>query len=169
MAPISRTSDAWRCQVTRRSTLLLVWPFTPSWRLIRPLLTSRSASLRRTFIHKARSPLVRTHSFAARPPDLRRLTFDHKSFAEFGQLALVGTALYPVLVHRPAASLHASSPRSVALAQLHFASLAVVSLREDFHLQECARAGRTQKRRRHWDGAVEHRTTRQNQLRSGSR
>ena len=145
MAPDSRTSDALRCQVTRRSTLLLVRPFTPSWRLVRPLLTSRSASLRRTFIHKARSPRVRTHSFTARPPDLRRLTLDHKSFAEPCPLALVGTALYPVLVHRPAASLHASFPRSVALPQLRFASLAVVSLREDFHLQECAHAGRTRK------------------------
>ena len=29
--------------------------------------------------------------------------------------------------------------------QLRFASFAVISLREDFHLQECARAGRTKK------------------------
>ena len=116
--------------------------------LLWPLLTSRSVPPRRPFSHKARSPRVRTHSFTARPPDLRRLTFDHKSFAEFGPLALIGTALYPVLVHRPAASLHASSPRSVALPQLRFTSLAVVSLREDFHLLECARAGRTKKRGR---------------------
>lgn len=39
-------------------------------------------------------------------------------------------------------TLHASSPRSITLAQLHFTSLAVVSLREDFHLQDRAHAGR---------------------------
>jgi hypothetical protein len=38
---------------------------------------------------------------------------------------------------------HASSPRSVALPQLRFTSLAVVSLREDLHLRERAHAGRT--------------------------
>ncbi len=140
-----RASDALRCQGARRSTLLLVWPFVPDQRLLRPLLTSRSAFQRRPFRHEARSPRVRTHSFTARPPDLRRLTFDHKSFAESCPLALIGTAFYPVLVHRPAVSLHASSPRSVTLPQLRFASLAVVSSREDFHLLECARAGRTRK------------------------
>ncbi len=30
--------------------------------------------------------------------------------------------------------------------QLRFASFAVISLREDFHLQECARAGRTKEK-----------------------
>ena len=115
-------------------------------RLLRPRLTSRSASLRRTFIHNARSPRVRAHSFTARPPDLRCLTLDHGSFAAFCPLAPVGLAFYPVLVHRPAASLHASSPRSITLTQLRFASFAMVCLREDLHLQERARAGRTKKR-----------------------
>ena len=144
-APLPRTSEI-RLSENRR-----VDPPLPSAlrrrRLLWPLLTSRSVSPRRPFSHKTRSPRVRTHSFTARPPDLRRLTFDHKSFAEFGPLALIGTALYPVLVHRPAASLHASSPRSVALPQLRFTSLAVVSLREDFYLLECARAGRTKQKR----------------------
>ena len=58
-------------------------------------------------------------------------------------LALLGSALYPVLVHRLAVSLRASFPRSVALAQLRFASFAVASSREDFHLQDRAHAGRT--------------------------
>jgi len=40
--------------------------------------------------------------------------------------------------------LHASSPRSVTLAQLRFASFAAASLWEDLHLQECAHAGRTE-------------------------
>ena len=56
------------------------------------------------------------------------------------------SAFYPVLVHRLAVSLHASSPRSVTLPQLRFTSLAVVSLREDLHLQEYAHAGRTNRK-----------------------
>jgi hypothetical protein len=57
--------------------------------------------------------------------------------------ALVGVASYPILVHRLAVSLHASFPSSVALVQLRFTSFAVVRLREDFHLQDRAHAGRT--------------------------
>src|SRR5205085_636450 len=53
---------------------------------------------------------------------------------------------YPVLVHRLAASLHASFPHSVALMQLRFASFVVTNLRRDLHPQECAHAGRTRKR-----------------------
>jgi len=70
---------------------------------------------------------------------------EHQSFAVAGLLALLGSAFYPVLVHRLAASLHASSPQSVTLMQLRFASFAVINLRWDFHPQECARAGRTKK------------------------
>jgi hypothetical protein len=40
-------------------------------RTLRPRLTSRSDLHRRPFRHEARSPQVRTHSFTARPPDLR--------------------------------------------------------------------------------------------------
>ncbi|WP_232316417.1 hypothetical protein, partial [Candidatus Burkholderia verschuerenii] len=43
--------------------------------------------------------------------------------------------------------LHASSPRSVALPQLRFTSLAVVNLPRDLHPQECAHAGRTKNAR----------------------
>ena len=71
------------------------------------------------------------------------LPLDHESFAVSGPLALVGNAFYPVLVHRLAASLHASSPHSVALMQLRFTSLTVTSSREDLHLQDRAHAGRT--------------------------
>ena len=35
---------------------------------------------------------------------------------------------------------------AITLMQLRFASFAVINLREDFHLQECARAGRTHKK-----------------------
>jgi len=69
--------------------------------------------------------------------------FDHKSFADICLLALLHPASYSVLVHRPAISFRASTPRSVTLTQLHFLSLAVVSLQEDFHLQDHAHAGRT--------------------------
>jgi hypothetical protein len=65
-----------------------------------------------------------------------------------GPLALLGSAYYAVLAHRLAASLHAYYPHSVALMQLRFASFAVINLREDFHPQECARAGRTMKKPR---------------------
>lgn len=68
--------------------------------LLRPLLTSRSSSHCRPFRHKARSPQVRTHSFIAQPPDLRRPTLGHKGFTVQCPLALVGNAFYPVLVHR---------------------------------------------------------------------
>ena len=44
-------------------------------------------------------------------------------------------------------TLHASSPRSVALTQLRFACLAVASLAGDLHPEECAHAGRTRKNR----------------------
>src|ERR1035437_688592 len=127
-------------------TLPLLWPFVGSPQLLWPLLTSRSGFHRHLFRHEARSPQVRTHSFPAQPPDLRRLILDHKSFAVSGPLALIGSAFYPVLVHRLAVSIHASFPRSVTLPQLRFTSFAVVSSREDLHLRECAHAGRTRKR-----------------------
>jgi hypothetical protein len=118
-------------------------PSQPSLRLLWPLLTSRSSLRRRPFRHEARYPQVRTQSFPAQPPNLRRLILDHKSFAVACPLALIGNASYPVLVHRLAVSIHTSFPQSVALPQLRFTSFAVVSLREDFHLQDCAHAGRT--------------------------
>ena len=98
---------------------------------------------RRPFRHEARPPQVRTQSFTTQPPDLRSLTLDHKSFAVLCPLALIGFALYPVLVHRLMVSIHASAPHSVTLMQLRFTSFAVVSLRRDFHPQDCAHAGRT--------------------------
>ncbi len=74
------------------------------------------------------------------------LRLDHESFVVYGPLALLGNAFYSVLVHRLAASIHAASPHSVTLMQLRFTSFAVINLRQDFHLQECAHAGRTKKR-----------------------
>ena len=129
----------------QRAPLLFLRPFAPYGRLLWPLLTSRSVLPRRPFSREARSPQVRTRSFTAQPPDLRRLSLDHESFAVHCPLALLGVASYPVLVHRLAVSLHASFPHSVTLTQLRFASFAVVNLREDLHLQDRAHAGRTTK------------------------
>jgi hypothetical protein len=70
---------------------------------------------------------------------------DHESFATLCPLALLGFAFYPVLVHRLAASIHASFPHSVTLVQLRFSSLAVINLRRDLHPLERAHAGRTKK------------------------
>ena len=66
-------------------------------------MTSADFSLqqcRRPFRREARSPQVRTHSFIAQPPDLRRLSLGHKGFAVSCPLALLDSAFYPVLVHR---------------------------------------------------------------------
>ena len=106
-------------------------------------MTSRSGFTRRPFRHKAQFPQVRTRSFTAQPLDLRHLSLDHESFAVRCPLALLGTASYPVLVHRLAVSLHASFPHSFTLTQLRFASFAMINLREDFHLQGRTHAGRT--------------------------
>jgi hypothetical protein len=72
-APLARASDALLDQATCRVTVLLVWPFAESLRLLRPLLTSRSGWHRCPFRHKTRSPQVRTRSFPAPPPHLRCL------------------------------------------------------------------------------------------------
>ena len=102
-------------------TRLLVWPFVALLGLLgQPSTTATSAdfSLQLTTVTLSGTrrdlPRSRTHSFAAQPPDLRRLTFDHESFAVSCPLALVATASYPVRIPRLAASLHASSPQSVA-------------------------------------------------------
>jgi hypothetical protein len=93
-------------------------------------------------ISPGKNALLRCTTAGFTPPRL-----DHESFAEFRLLALLGSAFYPVPVHRLAVSIHASSPHSVTLMQLRFTSLVVINLREDLHLQECARAGRTKKGR----------------------
>ena len=115
-------------------------------RTIRPLLTSRSGSTPSPFraqgeISPGKNALLHCTTAGSTPPCL-----DHESFAVICPLALLGNAFYPVLVHRLAASLHASSPHSVTLMQLRFTSFAVINLRWDFHPQECAHAGRTKRK-----------------------
>jgi hypothetical protein len=91
-------------------------------------------------ISPGKNALLHCTTAAFTPPRL-----DHESFAEFRPLALLGNAFYAILVHRLAALLCASFPHSVTLMQLRFASFAVINLREYFHLQLGARAGRTKK------------------------
>jgi hypothetical protein len=130
-----------RCLPPRHGvgTLPLVRPFAswsalqPSHRLLRPRLPSRSGSTPSPFrtqgeISPGKDALLHCTAAGSTP-----LPLDHESFAVSGPLALVGNAFYPVLVHRPAASLHASSPHSVALMQLRFASLVVINSRWDLH------------------------------------
>jgi len=111
--------------------------------LLRPRLTSRPGSTPSPFqaqgeISPGKNAFLHRATAGFTPPPL-----GHKSFADCCPLALVGTASYPVLVHRPAVSLLASSPRSVTLPQLRLTSLAVTSSRWDSHPQERAHAGRT--------------------------
>jgi hypothetical protein len=101
--------------------------------LIRPWLTSRSGSTPSPFqaqgeISPGKNALLHCTTAGFTTPPL-----GHKSFAVACPLALVGTAFYPILVHRPAVSIHASSPHSVALMQLRFTSLIVTNSRRDLH------------------------------------
>jgi len=146
-APLLRASDALHDSSTSCSTLLLVQPFAKKkTQLLRPLLTSRSDFFfsspfqAQGEISPGKNALLHCTTAGFTP-----LRLDHKNFAVSCPLVLLGSALYPILVHRLAVSLHTSSPHSVTLMQLCFASLAVVSLRRDLHPQECAHAGRTTK------------------------
>jgi hypothetical protein len=107
------------------------------------LRVSTSAFQPQSEISPGKNALLRCTTAGFTPPRL-----DHESFAVYGPLALLGSAFYPVLVHRLAASLRASFPHSVALMQLRFASFVVTNLRWDLHPQECAHAGRTTKKGR---------------------
>ena len=78
---------------------------------------------------------------AAIAADVLRVQETDVGLRRIAPLALISNASYPVLVHRPASSLHASSPRSVALQQLRFASLTVTSLRRDLNRKRAPMLG----------------------------
>ena len=118
---------------------------SPALRLLRPLLTSRSVFPRRPFRHKARSPQVRTHTFIAQPPDLRRLALITRASRLLARSPCSAAPSIRFLFIGSQFMLHASFPQSVALMQLRFASFAVINLRRDLHPQVCAHAGRTKK------------------------
>src|SRR5690606_35685458 len=131
----ARTSAARLCQETGNSTLFLVRPFVPCRQRPRPRLTSRSSSPLSSFQAQSETSPgrnARHHCTTAgsTPPIL-----GHQHFAVIGPLALIDIASYPVLVHRPAIAILASSPRSVTLPPLSFTLLAVASSRDDLHLQ----------------------------------
>ena len=70
--------------------------------LLRPLLTSRSGSTPSPFqVQGEISPGKNAHLLCATAGSTSP-RLGHKSFAVFSPLALLGNALYPVLVHRPA-------------------------------------------------------------------
>ena len=139
--PLVRASDAMRFQATPLLTVLLVRPFALP--LLRPPLTSRSGAAPSPFqargeISPGKNAILHRTAVAFTSPGP-----DHKSFAVTCLLALPDAASDALRVPRLAVSIHASSPRSVALTQLRFSSLAVVSSRENLHLQDRAHAGRT--------------------------
>ena len=111
-----------------------------NWQL---LLTSRSATRRRPFSHKARSPQVRTHTFTAQSPDLRHFVLITRASRSLARSSCSAAPSIRSLFIDSRFMLHASSPHSVALMQLRFTSFAVINLRRDFHPQACAHAGRT--------------------------
>lgn len=82
-------------------------------------------------------------TFSAQPPDLHRPSLGRESFAVSGPLALLGSAFYPILVHRLADSLAASFSAPVTLGALRFTWVATTNSPEDFHLQVIAHAGHT--------------------------
>ena len=139
----SAVADFWRCAFNIGMTLN-----TSPRSALRSLLAATTASAD----FSLRVPTSPFQAYGEISPDKNNtlprttagstpLRLDHESFAVYCPLALLGSAFYPVLVHRLAASLRASSPHSVTLMQLRFASLAVICLRRDFHPQECALAG----------------------------
>ena len=83
-----------------------------------------------------RPPEVRPTAFTARPPDLPPRPLMAVDFAIIGSLVRPGRPLYPVLVHRAAALLHASFRPRLAATPLRFANPSPPSgWIEDFHLQ----------------------------------
>ena len=110
----------------RRFTLPVVRPFAARAATMASADFSlrRPCSQRRPFGRKARPPWVRAPTFAARPPDLRRLSLGHESFAIIGSLALLGAASIRFLFVGPQlrSTLPSRRPRGPTLcASLRFA------------------------------------------------
>src|SRR5471032_432376 len=94
-----------------------------------------------------RPPEVRPTAFTARPPDLPPRSLMTLDFAIICSLVRPGRPLYPVLVHRAAALLHASFRPRLTTTPLRFANPSPPSgWIEDFHLQAVDHARHTIKR-----------------------
>ena len=91
-------------------------------RTLRPRLTSRSASQRCPFRHKARSPQVRLRDLHRTAAGSTQWLLGRYGFAVSRPLALTHHALYPVPVRRLAVLLRASSRPHLAVTLLRFAS-----------------------------------------------
>jgi hypothetical protein len=121
--------------------------FRPSAKLVPPTMPSAD------FCAAARppcddlSPDFRTQhrsAFAARPPNLPPRPLMVVDFAISSSLVRPGRPLYPVLVHRAAALLHASFRPRLATTPLRFANPSPPSSWiEDFHLQAVDHARHT--------------------------
>jgi hypothetical protein len=124
--------------------LPLVRPFVASRRLLRPLLTSRSAPCSTSpFQTQGEISPDKNTDLPCATAGFTPLPFGHRGFAIACSLASVRSASYPVLVHRLAGSFHASFTPSSRIDALRFPSLTVTCSGEDFHLPICAHAGRT--------------------------
>ena len=127
--------------------------------LLRPLLTSRSSMRCRPFRHEARSPQVRTQTFIAQPPHLRRFALVTRASRFDARSPCLAAPSMQFLSIGSRFTLHASSPHSVTLMQLRFTSLTVTSSWRDLHPQVCAHAGRTSSRNPHrWGLLSQNRT-----------
>jgi hypothetical protein len=74
-------------------------------------------------------------------------TLGCRSFAVIRPLAPIGVASYPLLVHRPAASFHASFSKHLTMLALRFPWIGATSSPGDSHPQALDHAGHTKKRR----------------------
>ena len=104
--------------------------------LLRPLLTSRSGSSPSPFQAQGEISPGKNASFTAQPPHLRHLALTTRASQSLACSPCSAAPQMRFVFLDSRFTLHASSPRSVTLTQLRFTSLAVVSSREDFHLQE---------------------------------
>src|SRR5690554_317608 len=81
----------------------------------------------------------------AQPPDQHHIAFATRAPRYLAHLPCSAVPRIRFLFLGSRFTIHAFSPKSVALPQLRFISLAVASSLKRFNLQECARAGRTKK------------------------
>jgi len=86
--------------------------------LLRPLLTSRSSFRCRPFRHRARSPQVRTHTFIAQPPHLRRFALVTRALRFLARSPCLAAPSMRFLFIGSQFMLCASFPHSVTLMQL---------------------------------------------------
>ena len=119
-APVARTSGTFPRRDPRspRSPFRSALPDDP---VLWPLLTSRSAHQRRPFRREARSPQVRTSTFGARPPDLRRSPLVAGASRLCARSPRSASPHIRFLFVGPPLLLRASSRHSLAVMPLRFA------------------------------------------------